>query len=301
VQFLSPDPDDPSLAFFNAQHYERVRDANSVFEDVLGTAAATIPSEVGGVAETLNVEAITANFFSALGVRPALGRLVSPQDGESGAPPAAVVSWSYWRRRFNQNPDVLGTRIVVQDVAMTVVGVAARDFSGVAVGYYPDVWMAASAFGSTQPGFVILARLKPGVTIDRARAEMLVLDRPRIEERARNDPQWLKVALQVEPARAGLWTPLHGQLTRPLLVLLMIVGVLLLLACANIGSMLLARGAARQRELAVCSPPAPPSSRRCCSACRRRGLRFDRLQRRCSISAASPARPRRSGSSATVS
>src|ERR1700736_1129674 len=96
-----------------------------------------------------------------------------------------------------------------------------------------------------------MARLKEGASIERARAEMRVLDRSRIEEFASKDPQWRTVTLDVEPARTGLSTPLHDQFGKPLLVLMAIVGVLLLLTCANIGSLLLARGAAREREMAV--------------------------------------------------
>ncbi|MGE5833391.1 MAG: ABC transporter permease [Acidobacteriota bacterium] len=251
VQFLWQYPGDQPRGAFFSEEYERFRDGNTVFEDVFGTYPVSIAADVGGVTETVNAELITANFFAALGVRPAVGRLVGAQDAEAGALGTAVISWSYWRKRFNEDPGVLGARVVVLGVVTTVIGVAERDFTGLVVGQKPDIWIASSAFGSKQPGFIVLARLKDSVAIDRARAEMLVLDRPRIEERARTDPQWLNVKLQVEPARAGIWTPLHGLFTKPLLVLLAIVGVLLLLACANIGSMLLARGAARQHEMAV--------------------------------------------------
>jgi hypothetical protein len=208
VQFLWQYPGDPPLGSFFTPEYEHFRDSNTVFEEVFGTAPATIPAEVGGVTETVNAELITPNFFPALGVRPAAGRLVGAQDTA-----AAVVSWSYWRRRFNQDPGVVGTRVVVLGVVTTVIGVVDRDFSGLSIGQKPDIWIAASAFGSRQPGFIVLARLKDGVDIDRARAEMLVLDRPRIDARAQSDPQWRTVKLQVEPARAGLWTTLHGQFT----------------------------------------------------------------------------------------
>jgi predicted permease len=254
VQFLWQYPGDPPLSFFSAQQYEDFRDTNSVFSDVIGTAPASVAARVGGASsETLSAEFVTGNFFPALGLRPALGRLLGSEDDRPGAAPAAVVSWSYWKRRFDLDPRMLGTRIVVPDVpvTVTVVGVADQAFSGLAVGYKPDVWVPAATLGSRQPGFVLMARLNDGISLERARAEMQVLDRPRIEELARGDPQWLDVTLEVEPARAGLWTPLHGQFTNPLLVLMAVVGLLLLLACANIGSLLLARGAARQREMAL--------------------------------------------------
>lgn len=185
---------------------------------------------------------MTGNFFPALGVQPALGRLLGPGDDEPGAAPAAVVSWAFWQSRFNLDPRLLGTRIVVDDVPATVVGVAAREFSGLTIGYEPDVWIPAAAYRGERPaGLMLLARLKEGVPIERARAEMRVLDRPRIGALARTDPQWRRVTLDVEPARTGVSTPLHDQFGKPLLVLMAIVAALLLLACANIGSLLLAR------------------------------------------------------------
>ena len=97
----------------------------------------------------------------------------------------------------------------------------------------------------------MMARLKPGASLAQARAEMRVLDQPRIDGLAQRDPQWRRVAIDVKPARAGLSTPLTDQFGAPLSLLMAMVGTLLLLACANIGSLLLARGAARQHEMAV--------------------------------------------------
>jgi predicted permease len=101
------------------------------------------------------------------------------------------------------------------------------------------------------PGFSLMARLKPGTSITQARAEMRVLDQPRIDGLAQRDPQWRTVAIDVTPAQAGLATPLTDQFGAPLSLLMAMVGMLLLLACANIASMLLARGAAREHEMAI--------------------------------------------------
>jgi len=253
VQFIWRYPGDPPLNFFSPQNYEQYRDRNTVFSDVIGTASLRVDSQTArSGAEPLNTECVTGNFFAALGVRPALGRLLGPTDEEPGAAPVAVVSWAYWKNRFNLDPRILDTHISVDDVPATVVGVAGREFFGLMVGYKPDVWIPAAAHrGNRQSGFMLMARLKDGVSIERARAEMRVLDRSRIEELARRDPLWRTVTLEVEPARSGLSTPLHQQFGKPLVVLMAIVGALLLLACANVGSMLLARAAARQREMAV--------------------------------------------------
>jgi putative ABC transport system permease protein len=264
VQFIWQYPGDPPMAEpSDAQTYAQYRDHNTVFSDLIGlspTRVASLATETAG--ETLGVEYVTGNFFPTLGVRSALGRLLGPEDEQPGAAPAAVVSWAYWKSRFNLDPRILGTGIVVQErpgaapaepsVSATVVGVADQDFRGLIVGYEPDVWIPAAAHPNREKvGLALFARLKAGATIARARVEMRVLDRPRIEDLARTDPQWLKVKVDVVSARAGLWTPLHEQFERPVLVLMGVVGVVLLLACANIGSLLLAQSAARQRELAV--------------------------------------------------
>jgi predicted permease len=252
VQLTWQYPGDPPQHSFRTQDYERFRDHNDVFSDVIGTAPVVVDS--GPAAEPLATEWVTGNFFAALGVRPALGRLLEPPDGQPGTEPVAVVSWTYWQNRLDMDPGVLGTRISVAGVTAGIVGVTAREFSGVFTGYRTDVWMPAAAAppGSRQSaGFMLLARLEEGVPVHRAAAQMRVLDRPRIEQFGRSDPQWLTVTLDVEPARSGFSTPLHQQFGRPLLVGMTIVAALLLLTCANIGSLLLARATARVREMAV--------------------------------------------------
>ena len=171
---------------------------------------------------------------------------------------------------------------------VTVVGVAARRFAGIEVATRTDLWLPTaietmieqpSQRQSGRMFLAVMARLKPGVTIEQATAEMRVLDRSRVEDMSRifnNNPQWLKARLDVEPAGAGT-SVLRENLSRPLLALMAMVAVLLLLACVNIASLLLARGAAREREMALArgcwrEPPAPVASglRRIAAAVRRR-------------------------------
>jgi predicted permease len=261
VQFTWQYPGDPPLSFFGTEQYEHFRDRNDVFSDLIGTAPITLDPGLGK--EPLHTEWVTGNYFQSLGVRPTLGRLLEPFDGAPGAPPVAVVSWTFWKNRFNLDPSVLGTQISVAGVSARrvgsvagvsaqVVGVTGQEFSGLLTGYQTDVWIpAANHPNSRQGAFMLMGRLKEGVSIERATAQMRVLHRPTVEELGRNDPQWLKVTLEVEPARSGFSTPLHQQFGKPLLVVMAIVALLLLLTCANIGSMLLARAAARQREMAV--------------------------------------------------
>ena len=149
--------------------------------------------------------------------------------------------------------DITDTRVPTP-MHVTVVGVAEPAFSGIVAGYAPDIWMSLSAVPEpmrSKGSLSLGARLKPGASIAQARAEMRVLDRPSIDALAKGDPQWLQAQIEVTPARTGLDTPLQQQFGGPLRLLMTLVGGLLLLACANIGVLLLARGAARQHEMAV--------------------------------------------------
>jgi predicted permease len=258
VQFTFQYPRDPPLNIFSLANYEQYRDGNHVFSDLFGLAPLRTESRTGE--DPIGAEVVTGNFFQALGVRPALGRVLMASDDGQGVPPVAVVSWQYWKSRFNGDQRVLGSAIDIEDTRVpapmhaTVVGVAERGFSGIVVGYRPDVWISLSALPDavrSRPGLALVARLEPDASIEQARAEMRVLDRGRIDELAQRDPQWRRVVIDVKPARTGLDTPLQQQFGGPLLLLMTMVGAVLLLACVNIGSLLLARGAARHHEMAV--------------------------------------------------
>jgi len=256
VEFTWLYPRDPPMNFFSVENYELYRDHNHVFSGMAGLAP--FYSEAHGDRQELSGEVVTGTFFQTLGVRPALGRLLDGRDDVAGTAPAAVVSWRYWKERFSLDPRILGSSLDGEDrthakpliVHATVVGVADPDFFGVVVDLKPDVWISMAGI-PRGAGLSLIARLKDGVSIEQAAAEMRVLDRPRIEAFAQRDPVWRQVVLKVTSARAGLSTPLHQQFSTPLLVVFMIVGALLLLACVNIASMLLARAAARRLEMAL--------------------------------------------------
>jgi putative ABC transport system permease protein len=249
VEPLSKHPTDPRMNGFSWEFYEQLRDHSHVFTDVIGLSPARF--EVvrdGAEMETLDGEYVVGSLFPALGLQPAIGRLLGPDDAHAGAAPVAVVSWAYWKRRFNLDPAILGATVRIAGAPVTIVGVAPRAFIGLRPGVMPQVWLPV-----TRPmGLGLLARLKPGVSREQARAELRVLQQPRLEELAKKsgDPQWLQSKMFVEPAAVG-FAGLRDALSTQLQVLMAVVGLILLIACTNIASMVLARGAARRQEMAV--------------------------------------------------
>jgi len=235
VQFLQDLPGEPHWqGYWGWPAYLHFRDHAQSFSAITGMsfdnlAQVRIP---GSDTETLIQENVLGNYFQFLGLTPALGRFIAPHDGD-----VVVVSWSFWNRRFHRDPAILGRRIFVGADPKTIIGVAPRAYTGPRVGVQTDLWIPVENNDLT-----MLARLKPGVPIAQARAEMAVLYQLISKHPERK--------VDVVPAPAGL-VRVRDQYGKPLVLLLAVVGLLLLLACVNMAGMLLARGAGRQREIAV--------------------------------------------------
>jgi len=249
--------------------YKDLRDHNQVFSGLLARFAIQASVSGQGNTELANGELVTGNYFETLGVSPALGRVFNSQDETApGANPLVVLSYGYWERRFGHDPGILNKQLVVNGTSMTVVGVVRPGFFGVQVGQTPDIFVPITMKAQMTPNsdgladrqdhwVAILGRLKPGVNRAKAQAglqpEYSAILRSEASE-MKSSPQTKKEFLEkkvlLDSGSRGRPILQHDA-GQPLLILLSMVGLVLLIACANLASLLVARGEARQREIAV--------------------------------------------------
>lgn len=228
-----------------------------------------IPGAGAAEGELLAHQAVSGNFFSVLGVSAALGRMLTAEDDRRGEPqPVGVISHDFWSRRFGRDPAILGRTIMLEGVPLTVVGVTPPGFFGFAVESRPDLWWPIQLIPQvkgdeswlTSAGsqwMQIAGRLKPGVSQTQAQEELNTIfqqmrlaqagDRP-LSEKERQD--LLSHRIRLQSAATG-FTWQRKEYQRMFSVLMAIVGAVLLIACTNLAGLLLARGAARQREFSV--------------------------------------------------
>ena len=245
--------------------FQQIAQRSDLFSGVAGrtgVAKTRFTPRPGDRGELTQREFVTGNYFTVLGVTAALGRLFNEDDNRTpGGHPVAVLSYDLWRNRYGADPGILGGKILVDEQPLTVIGVAAPGFHGVEVERRAEVWvpamMSGMNFSSPRNWWIwVVARRRPEVTRQQVQAAVNVLMAQHLNEvwpstyNAAMRKRALEQRLDVREGSVGL-SALREEFGRPLTVLMVAVGLVLLAACVNVANLLLARGAARQREVAL--------------------------------------------------
>jgi predicted permease len=252
--------------------YQDLRDRNQVFNGMMCRYSLPFTLGIGADTSVAAGELVSGNYFPLLGVRAARGRLFTANDDlHPGAHPYAVLSYSFWLTRFSGDPGVAGQTIRVNNYPLTIVGVAQPGFDGVEPGLPAQIFVPMAMALSVRPGFNdmfnrrqrwvnVYGRLKPGMTIEKAKAGLQPLFHQLIDGEVRqpafrratayDKEQFLRMWLDVLPGGQGN-TTLRRRYEKPLWVLMAVVGLVLLIACANLASLLTARAESRQKEISI--------------------------------------------------
>lgn len=253
--------------------YQDFQQQAQAFSYVFCRYSGPLSASFSGQTERVNAELVSGNYFQALGVQPALGRVFSPDQDDRvyKGHPSVVLSYQYWATRFASNPGVIGQKLLVNNYPMTIVGVSARGFVGLDPANSPEIRVPIQMKPLMTPGWddigdrrsqwiQVFARMKPGFTVQSAKASLQPLfiqilrdelTKPELKDISKyNRDQFLARKVRVEPAATG-YSELRQSYSTALIVLMCMVGLVLLIACFNVANLLIARAIARQKEVAV--------------------------------------------------
>jgi predicted permease len=281
---LLTDPSQSGVAADTTEHgirsilsypeFEDLRSGNTVFSGMLAAESEVNESDIfpgdntAGQAVKARTELVSGDFFFVLGVEPIMGRVFSSEEDKvPGANPVTVVSYGYWQHGLAGNPRVIGSTIRVGQGIFQIVGVAPLGFRGILVGSDTDFWFPLTMQAQVRPGrdylkprdtlwLQVMARLAPGISRQTAEAGINTTFQQTLRERAgtlptqRQRQEMRNEKIKLRPGSRGA-SELRGQFSDPLILLMAMVGVVLLIACANIANLMLARANGRQREIGV--------------------------------------------------
>lgn len=250
---------------FSYPVFRQLQRENKVFQDLFAfKEASRMTAVIDGRAELVTGEFVSGNLYRALGARTAVGRTIAPSDdAASGIAPAAVISDAFWTRRFGRSLTVLGESIELNGAPMTIVGVNSPSFTGLKTGNSPDVFVPLSLrprlipqYGGTRLDdpdhwwLVIMGRLRPGVSEAMARASLDVALTHAVKATMTPATNSDLPHIELSTGNRGL-DYLRADFSKPLYVLMSLSGLVLLIACANLANLLLARSSAREREIGM--------------------------------------------------